>query len=320
MLVLPRWIAVAFFLSVGFVSVHGKHVFIHHMVGLTWFYDKADWERDMIEAMNYGIEAFALNHGYSVWQRERLRDAYEVAETYPTVAGFKLFLSLDMDHFHVEDVPGLELQLAVKDFIDEFAARSGNFLHQGRTIVSTFSGQTAAFGDDTNAGWLWIKENVVPAIHLIPSFFIHSFSISEFPAVDGLFKWNSWQYRKGNRARAGFTDADFQTALQADNKTFMACVSPLFFTHYPPPPAVPGWDKNWYLGGDDHLLVTRWEEIIDRQPEFVQLATYNDWGESHYMTNPRGRTTSPEWVVGFDHTAFLRLSSILAKAYRSGHG
>ena len=82
----------------------------------------------------------------------------------------------------------------------------------------------------------------------------------------------------------------------------MANVSPWFFTHYGPS----SFNKNWIFLSDT-LLIDRWNEILSLRPQLVELATWNDFGESHYigplhpeMTSvyaPSGEPTGAiEWV------------------------
>lgn len=60
----------------------------------------------------------------------------------------------------------------------------------------------------------------------------------------------------------------------------MMPVSPWFFTN------MPGFRKNWLWRGDD-LWYDRWQQIVsmkrENQPEYLQIITWNDWGESHYV-------------------------------------
>lgn len=58
----------------------------------------------------------------------------------------------------------------------------------------------------------------------------------------------------------------------------MANVSPWFFTHYAPD----SFNKNWIYRSDT-LFIDRWNEILNLQPQLVELATWNDFGESHYI-------------------------------------
>lgn len=57
----------------------------------------------------------------------------------------------------------------------------------------------------------------------------------------------------------------------------MMPVSPWFFTN------LPGFNKNWMWRGDD-LWYDRWVEVLVVQPEIVEILTWNDFGESHYIS------------------------------------
>ncbi|KAL1963031.1 hypothetical protein VTN77DRAFT_8779 [Rasamsonia byssochlamydoides] len=56
----------------------------------------------------------------------------------------------------------------------------------------------------------------------------------------------------------------------------MMPASPWFFTN------LPGYNKNWLWRGDD-LWYDRWQEILYNQPPFVEIISWNDYGESHYI-------------------------------------
>jgi len=56
----------------------------------------------------------------------------------------------------------------------------------------------------------------------------------------------------------------------------MMGVSPWFFTN------LPKYGKNRLWRGDD-LWHQRWEHVYDIKPQFVQIVTWNDFGESHYI-------------------------------------
>ena len=51
-------------------------------------------------------------------------------------------------------------------------------------------------------------------------------------------------------------------------------VSPWFYTNLP--------GKNWLWRGDD-LWHERWQQVIDIKPTLVEILTWNDYGESHYV-------------------------------------
>lgn len=88
----------------------------------------------------------------------------------------------------------------------------------------------------------------------------------------------------------------------------MMAVSPFFFTHYGTEPPW-GWNKNWVCewpfafplasprgpipdqrilrtlfnsdASDEALYSTRWEQTIKSKPDFVQIISWNDFGECH---------------------------------------
>ncbi|KAH1638336.1 hypothetical protein KXX39_005662 [Aspergillus fumigatus] len=45
---------------------------------------------------------------------------------------------------------------------------------------------------------------------------------------------------------------------------------------------LPGYGKNWLWRGDD-LWHDRWQEVLSVRPEFVEIISWNDYSESHYI-------------------------------------
>lgn len=93
----------------------------------------------------------------------------------------------------------------------------------------------------------------------------------------------------------------------------MTAASPWFYTHYS--------YKNWFYGGDDWLLATRFEQLLAHrsQVDIVQVISWNDYGESHYVGPIEGaQPNSQAWVDGFDHTAWLDLIKVYATAFKTG--
>lgn len=72
---------------------------------------------------------------------------------------------------------------------------------------------------------------------------------------------------------------------------------------------------------NDHLYAKRWETIVDNRDEIdiVQIITWNDYGESHYIGPIQGdQPNSQAWVDGFDHTAWLDMTTYYANAFKTG--
>ncbi|KAG6830981.1 hypothetical protein H0H87_006632 [Tephrocybe sp. NHM501043] len=99
--------------------------------------------------------------------------------------------------------------------------------------------------------------------------------------------------------------------------TYMAAVSPWFFTHY----GADTYNKNFVYLSDQHLYSKRWESLISArdQVDIVQILTWNDYGESHYIGPIKGaQPNSQAWVDGMDHTAWLDLTNYYASAFKTG--
>jgi hypothetical protein len=72
----------------------------------------------------------------------------------------------------------------------------------------------------------------------------------------------------------------------------MMPVSLLFYTN------IPNYHKNWLWRGND-TWHERWHRILEIEPEFVEMLTWNDYGESHYIGPIRaaGIPAGAKWYV-----------------------
>lgn len=74
-----------------------------------------------------------------------------------------------------------------------------------------------------------------------------------------------------------------------------AAVSPWFFTHFGPEVS---YSKNWNFPSD-LLWFNRWNEILALKPRFIEIVTWNDYGESHYigpLNSPHTDDGASKWV------------------------
>jgi hypothetical protein len=73
-----------------------------------------------------------------------------------------------------------------------------------------------------------------------------------------------------------YPDASYYDFLKG--LPYMMPVSPWFYTN------MPGYNKNWLWRGDD-LWFHRWQQVIslDHQPDYIEIISWNDFGESHYI-------------------------------------
>ncbi len=107
-------------------------------------------------------------------------------------------------------------------------------------------------------------------------------------------------------------DVTYQTAAKASRKTFMMGVSPLQFKHIDS-------SQNWYRRGEQNLEY-RFGQVLALQPDFVELQTWNDAGESHYMGNswpePIDGTVEGTYTADYDHTGYQEICQVSSKPIR----
>lgn len=97
-------------------------------------------------------------------------------------------------------------------------------------------------------------------------------------------------------------------ARDGKRKTYMASVSPWFFTHY----GQDSFNKNFLYVSDHNLLSHRFEALLAPETvssvDIIQALSWNDFGESHYFGPIKGdQPNSQAWVDGFDHTGWLTI-------------
>ncbi|KAI0310822.1 glycoside hydrolase family 71 protein [Amylostereum chailletii] len=312
------------------------------MVGNTFPYTIDNWKSDISLAHTNGIDGFALNIGNDDWQKDRVNDAYEAARQSGT--DFKLFISFDMSALPCASPDDAT---TLRNYITQYATHPNQLIYKGRVFASTFAGQTCTFGQSSVAeGWSsqftrhpdLTGQN---AVFFVPSFFVDPNTFSTFNDVmDGALNWNSaWPITLtadsslisgllstvfnavSSLLRGTDTDTQYMNGLStmanSGDKAYLPTVSPWFYTHY----GADTFNKNWIYYADQHLYPTRWESLIASRDKFdiVEVITWNDYGESHYIGPIEGaQPNSQAWVDGLDHTAWLNMTNYYAQAFKTG--
>ncbi|KAJ8522393.1 hypothetical protein ONZ45_g1040 [Pleurotus djamor] len=270
-----------------------KYVFIHHMVGNTFPYTQADWEDDIRQIQAKGVDGIALNIGSSDWQRGQVASAYAAAAAVRST--LKLFISFDFTEMpcNIDDVVARTNQWANNPY---------QFKVNGKTMISTFSGD--CFG---NSGWQTIKDRTNG--YLMPFIWGLEGQFNNWPSLDSWMCWGcAWP--QGNYVKN--TDDDNYYISQLGSR-YAATISPWFYTHYD--------YKNYLLNSDAWLLVTRWEQLMSLRStiSFVELVSWNDYGESHHLGPVKGAMPSgTNWVNGLPHSAWFDLCEYYIKAFQTG--
>jgi hypothetical protein len=244
-----------------------KAVFAHVIVGNNGMYTETDWYNDIKAAAAALIDGFALNIGNDDFTDTQLSNAYSAAEKFGN--NFKLFLSFDYGA-----VPDYDASTIIQRINAHSGSPAQCNYDAGKRLVSTFEGPSYA------ADWGNIKAQT--NCFFIPDYSSQSPSgAAAEPNVDGLWSWNAWP--TGPNDLDNSTDIQYLKALAG--KPYMMPVSPWFYTNLP--------SKNWLWRGDN-LWHQRWDEVMNLQPKLVEILTWNDWGESHYISpNPAYQSSIP---------------------------
>ncbi|KAL5332223.1 glycosyl hydrolase family 71-domain-containing protein [Aspergillus crustosus] len=269
-------------------------VFAHFLVGVAGSMSPAEWEHDIVEAQKAHIDGFALNIAPQDDYMDRvLHLAYEAAEN---IGDFSLFLSFDYDS------GGPWPQDRVVTIINAYKNRPAQYTYREKPLVSTFEGARSS-GD-----WAYIKNATGCAF--IPSWtsLAPSGLHTVHNLIDGAFSWDAWPVGAQEKNRS--SDEAWINALSG--KPYMMAVSPWFYT------SLPQWNKNWLWRGDD-LWHYRWYQAIDLQPPLIQIISWNDYGEAHYI-GPVYDSGIPDgaarYVKGCPHDAWRVLLPYYIDAYR----
>lgn len=256
----------------------------------------ADWASDIAAAKGAKIDGFAMNIAAGDPNTDKvLSAAYSAAEL---AGGFKMFLSFDY-----LSMGAWSAGQAINK-INRYKSSSSQFYYQGKPLVSTFEG-VGNIGD-----WAGIKAAT-------GCFFIPDWTslgpagfASHLGIADGAFSWDAWPEGAQDKS----TDADEQWMKMLGGRPFMMPVSPWFYTN------MPKWGKNWLWRGDD-LWHDRWQEVVRLQPAVVEILSWNDFGEAHYIGPIHGGAVpdGARYVEDMPHEGWLKFLPHYIDAYKSGN-
>lgn len=300
-----------------------RKVFAHYMVCIPTAGGNAtleDYQDEIREAQKRGIDGFALNcGGWSLREphyKARTLLIYEAAKQLGT--GFLLMISADY-------ATGLTLE-ETRDMVATFRDHPNQFRWEGKPVLSTFAGE----GADNSHG----KELIAflnkefpdgkggRDVVFVPYFYprpniteqptqAHADQVFEtFPELDGFFYFGA----------AGTGDEIARcNALLADKwvgagKIFMASVTP-FYRGF-------GGNYRVYETCGFQGMALEWESAIRHNATWVEIVTWNDWGEASYVA-PFGKPHETShwgghWGPMLNHVAYLDASRYYIDWYKTG--
>ncbi|KND95320.1 Mutanase [Tolypocladium ophioglossoides CBS 100239] len=276
-------------------------VFCHFMIGIVGDRTSAaDFDDDMRRAKDAGIDAFALNIGVDGYTDQQLGYAYDSAAN----NGMNVFISFDFNWWSPGDAAGVGRKIA------QYANKPAQLKIDGRVFVSSFAGD----GLDVDAMRAAAGSNV----YFVPNFHPGQ---SAADKLDGALNWMGWDSNGNNKAPTpGHTvtvaDGDNSYAQWLGNKAYLAPVSPWFSTHFGPEVS---YSKNWVFPGGS-LIFDRWNQVLDKGFPMVEIVTWNDYGESHYigpLKSPHYDDGNSKWVNDMPHDGWLDLSKPFIAAYKA---
>ncbi|KAB5582990.1 putative extracellular alpha-1,3-glucanase/mutanase [Coniochaeta sp. 2T2.1] len=254
----------------GICHVQAKAVFASFMLVNSGSFDVARWTANIQLAQAAHIDAFCLNIAYG-WPDNEKQIA--LAFTAASAAGFKLFFSFD----YPGSINSTWPPDSVRPLLETYSKSPAYYQYDqygGMPLVSTFE------GSDHAADWKIINPNGSTY------FFVPDYSsIGPGPALaagggrgvaQGLVgRAAAWP--TGTSNITAIIDASYKEML-LDDRPYMMPVSPWFFSN------MPGFDRTWLWNSGD-LWHQRWQVVVslDFQPEFLQIISWNDFGESHYI-------------------------------------
>ncbi|KAF8900122.1 glycosyl hydrolase family 71-domain-containing protein [Gymnopilus junonius] len=268
-----------------------KYVFMHHVNTFPYTYD--DWLDDIQKIAANGADAIALNIGSDDWQRTQVATAYQAAQASGT--GIKLFYSFDLTAMPC-DLNDLVARVKL------YANHPNQFKVNGKVFISSYSGDCLG-----NSGWASLKAQTNG--YLMPFIWGLEGQFNSWPALDSWYCWGcAWP--QGDYPKN--TDDDNYYISQLGTR-YATTISGWLYTHLS--------YKNFYLRGDDWLIVSRWQELMQMRDTltFVELVTWNDYGESDYFGPIKGaQPAGITYATNFPHIAWYDLSKYYVTAFKTG--
>jgi len=277
----------------------GPRVFAHYLITIQP--PNNDYTNDIKLAKAAGIDAFAVNYGGwdCSWPQLEgwLHTFYETAKT----LDFKLFVSFDTTIINNTTM--------IVDLTNTYATHPAQLLIDNKVVLSSFSVDPPA--------WNWQTAVLNQTTH--PTFFLPG-TLSQDPASTyasnvgaGPF---TWIHPANSIGEEKAIDADFAAHRTSTGRPWMAGIAPWYFKRM-------SADMNWLHAQDSGMWIERWMNLLHLKPDYIEIITWNDYGESSYIgpaqSTPAAQlAASNTYYAGLDHTAFLAMAKIFIAAYKAG--
>lgn len=278
-------------------------VFAHYMI--TSQPPKNDYTTDIKLAKAAGIDAFAVNYGGVGCSWTQLEGWLQTFYNQATDLGFKLFLSMD-----TTVLPGgSEGAAMIVNLTNTYLDNPAQLKVNGKAMLSSFQVNPPS--------WNWqndVISKIKEPILFLPGTLAQDAKLTASQNVgSGTF---TWVHPASSVEEEWSIDQDFARQQTATGKPWMAGIASWFFKRMTA-------DQNWLHAQDSSIFVDRWFNLLKLKPAYIEIISWNDFGESHYI-GPASQlpaaqlATTDTYYGGLDHSAFLKMAAIFIKAYKAG--
>jgi len=289
----------------------GPHyVFAHYMVCYAVYgATLPGYKQEIQDAQSAGIDGFALDvgewNGPDTYYKTRVELLYQAAESLQS--GFKLFFSVDMGNTN-----------DIVQMIGTYASRTNSFYYHDRLVVSSFLLNAM---DWTNGVFYPLQTMGISNVFFIPFFNTEAgFTwqtlepgaaalLSKYTFLDGLF-----DFAAGVPGDVTNMDSAFGQASHSAGKLFMAGCSPHYWGCSQPASGRPYFESQ---GGEG--IMTEWNWILQNQPDWVEIITWNDLNEGTYINPlPVPDQYNQSLPKRYSHAGYLELAKRYISWYKTG--
>ncbi|KAF1813025.1 hypothetical protein P152DRAFT_335968 [Eremomyces bilateralis CBS 781.70] len=276
-----------------------------------------NYNPDIAAAQAAGIDAFAINYGgvniNPTTLQAELRNFYDACADH----GFSAFISIDATSTTASGDQIKPEEAA--DLFNMFAGHPAQLKYRDAALFSSF--QT------TDTPWNWrddVLTNLNTSVHLLPGTLTTdgdaAFNRSEADGAAGYF---SWIHHFEDPHSEASIDASFAAIRNStehspsggtkDGKLkWMAPLAPWFYKNL---------GAHWATHQGPQMFLPRALDLLRRKPDYLQLVTWNDYGESTYFGPVNSNLTalcSGCYYGHLDHSGFLEMLKPIFRAYRKG--
>ncbi|RAQ16199.1 glycoside hydrolase family 71 [Burkholderia cepacia] len=290
-----------------------RMVFAHYMVA--WPRDgkdarPADYVREMRDAMDAGIDGFALNCGG--WSASEPHYKRRVAMLYDAADGFdgafRLFVSADGS-----------AQDELEDIVRTVRERRAQLMVDGRPVLSAY----ALGGRDAAKAQALIDEAKRLGAYFVPHLFpstgereidadVAAEIVERTAQADGYFYFGA----AGGPSLLARSTRELASALRGAGKHFMAPVTP-YYRGRPQGTNYRAFETGGFTG-----MAEEWRAAIESPANWVQIVTWNDWAESTYVAPTGAARQACVYDARFgpilSHEGYLRASRHYIRWFKTG--